>query len=398
MTTVLRRATHDDLPAIALVDSRAFGVHHSEQQMADFRPLFEPDRFLLACDTDDGQIVGITGDFPFTMTLPGGGALAVPGVTWVSVVPTHRRRGVLRAMLATQHRGFIEDGVAVSILTASEGGIYGRFGYGPAIPGRVVEIDRRLTAFRPGAPDPGGVRHVEADEARKHAPDVHHRWCTITPGALARSPAWWDYQFLDREHGRAGGSALFHLAHPDGWAAYRIDHERRRCRVVELVAATDEAHVALWRVLLGLDLMHTVTTETCPLDDPLPFLLADHRQVRTVHLTDGVWARLLDVPAALSARRYGTEVDVTIEVHDAFLDRGGRFRLRGGPDGACCDPTDRLPDAHIEIATLGSLYLGGHRAVTLARAGLIQVTDPAMLSRLDAAFTADRSPQYGTGF
>ncbi|MGH3874843.1 MAG: GNAT family N-acetyltransferase [Pseudonocardiaceae bacterium] len=154
--TVLRRATHDDLPAITLVDGRAFGVRHSEQDIADVRPMFEPDRFLLACDADDGQIVGVTGDFPFTMTLPGGGALAVPGVTFVAVATTHRRRGVLRTMMAAQHRGFIEDGVAVSILTASEGGIYGRFGYGPATISRVVEIDRWLTAFRPGAPIPVG--------------------------------------------------------------------------------------------------------------------------------------------------------------------------------------------------------------------------------------------------
>ncbi|MGH3902165.1 MAG: GNAT family N-acetyltransferase [Pseudonocardiaceae bacterium] len=398
MKTILRRATHDDLRTLALVDGHAFGMHHSEQEIADFRPLFEPDRFLLACDAEDGQIVGKTGDFPFTMTLPGGGPLAVPGVTWVSVAPTHRRQGVLRTMLAAQHRGFVEDGVAVSILTASEGGIYGRFGYGPATTRRVVEIDRRLTAFRPGAPDPGGVRQVEEDEARKHAPDVHHRWCTITPGALSRSPAWWDHEFLDRENGRRGGSALFHLVHRDGWAAYRIDHHERRCRVVELVTATDKAHVALWRVLLGLDLIHTVTTQACPLDDPLSFLLANPRRVRTADLADGVWVRLLDVPAALSARRYGTEVDVTIEVHDAFLDRGGRFRLRGGPDGACCDPTDRVPDAHAEIAALGSLYLGGHRAATLVRAGFVQFNDPAVMKRVDTAFTADRSPQFGTEF
>ncbi len=105
--------------------------------------------------------------------------------------------------------------------------------------------------------------------------------------------------------------------------------------MVELVAATDQAHVALWRVLLGLD---------------------------------------------------------------AFLNCGGRFRLRGGPDGACCEPTDRMPDAHAEIAALGSLYLGGHRTVTLARAGLFQARDPAVVSRVDAAFTADRSPQSGTEF
>ncbi len=394
---MLRGASWDDLAAIGVADGSAFGVTYREQDIADIRPLFEPDRFLLACDPVDGQIVGVTGNFPFTMTVPGGTTLDVPGVTWVSVIPTHRRRGVLRALLAAQHRRFIENGIAVSILTASEGAIYGRFGYGPATTRRSVHIDRRLAGFRPTAPDAVGVRLVDANQARRHAPDVHQRWCARTPGALSRSSIWWDYQFLDREHHRRGGSALFHLVHPDGWAAYRVEDEQR-CRVVELVAASDEAHVALWRVLLGLDLVHTITTHACPLDDPLPFLLADPRQVRTTDLDDGVWIRLLDVPAALSGRRYATDVDLSIEVHDAFLGRGGRFRLRGGPDGACCEPTDRLPDVRVEIAALGSLYLGGHQALTFLRAGLLEVKDHQVLRALTNGFATDRLPQHGTEF
>lgn len=289
---MLRGAEWDDLGAIGVADGSAFGLTYSEQDLTDVRPLFEPDRFLLACDPVDGQIVGVTGDFPFTMTVPGGATLDVPGVTWVSVIPTHRRRGVLRALLTAQHRRFVEDGTAVSILTASEGAIYGRFGYGPATTRRSVQIDRRLVAFRPGASNPGGVRLVDANQAREHAPDVHQRWCAHTPGALSR----------------------------------------------------------------------------------------------------------MDVPAALSARHYAAEIDIGIEVQDAFLGRGGRFRLRGGPDGACCEPTDRLPDAHIEIAALGSLYLGGHRALALARAGLLQVTAHQVLLALANGFATDRSPQHGTEF
>ncbi|MGH3915216.1 MAG: GNAT family N-acetyltransferase [Pseudonocardiaceae bacterium] len=398
METVLRGAEWDDLPGIGIADGRAFGVTYSEQNMTDIRPFFEPDHFLVACDPVDKQIVGVTGHFPFAMTVPGGARLDVPGVTWVSVIPTHRRRGVLRALLLAQHRRFIQDGMAISILTASEGAIYGRFGYGPATTTRSVRIDRRLVAFRPGAPDPGGVRQVEAGQAREHAPDVHRRWCARTPGALSRNPAWWDYQFLDRESRRRGGSALFHLVHPDGWAAYRIDEAERCCRVVDLVTVTDKAHIALWRVLLGLDLIQAITTHACPLDDPLPFLLADPRQVRTTDLNDGVWIRLLDVPAALTHRRYATDIDVSIEVQDAFLGRGGRFRLRGGPEGAGCEPTDRLADAHIEIAALGSLYLGGHRVLALSRAGLLQVRDDQVLRQLATGFATDRSPQHGTEF
>jgi predicted acetyltransferase len=245
-------------------------------------------------------------------------------------------------------------------------------------------------------PDPGGVRYADTDGARKHAVDVHRRWCAGQPGAVSRTEAWWDDLLADREWRRHGGSALFHLVHPDGYASYRINHHDGSCRVADLFAATDEAHLALWRLLLSLDLVETITVGDLALDDPLPFLLTDPRQVRTTAMNDGLWVRVLDVPTALSARRYAVEIDVVLEVHDPFLDRGGRFRLRGGPEGAVCEPTDAPAEADVEIRALGSLLLGGHRARTLARAGL--VTCDGALPRLEAAFAAQREPRFATHF
>ncbi len=400
----LRRSTADDLRAITTTDGRGFGVHYSDTDIEDFRPLFDPDRYLLAQDPadgakQDGPILGVTGSFPFDVTLPGGATLPAPGVTWVSVAVTHRRRGILRALMTEQHRGFVADGSAVSLLTASEGAIYGRFGYGITTQHRAVEITRRRATFRPGAPDPGGVREIDGNEARLLFPDIHRRWTTLVPGALSRSEAWWDNHMLDRESRRGGGTALFHLVHADGYASYRIEHGERTCRVVELVSVTAEAHAALWRVLLALDLVETVAVWSHPLDDPLGYLLADPRQVRTTRLRDGMWARVLDVPAALSARRYRTEIDVVLDVHDPFLDLGGRFRLRGGPDGAECERVaGGGPSVAVDIAGLGPLLFGGERAATLARGGLLESDDPVALRHVDAAFLADRLPQHGTEF
>ena len=161
----MRRAVAADLPAMAEADGRSFGEHHTEEDLADVRALFDPDRYLLA--EEDGEIVGITGSYPFDVTLPGGAAMPAAGVSWVSVAVTHRRRGILRALLAEQHRGFVTDGVALSLLTASEGGIYGRFGYGIATEHREVEIARRRAVFRSDVPDPGGVRQVGTAEMRR---------------------------------------------------------------------------------------------------------------------------------------------------------------------------------------------------------------------------------------
>lgn len=391
----LRRATADDLPALFEADGRGFGFHYTEQAREDATPTLDPSRFLVAVDGD--TIVGVTGSYAFDVTPPGGKPVATEGVTWVSVAPTHRRRGVLRALFDEQHRGFVAAGTPLAVLTASEGGIYGRFGYGPATVDRTVEVNRAQAVLRAGVPDPGGVRYATPAEFADRAPDVHARWCAVTPGAVSRGPAWWRRHVLDREYVRGGASAMFHLVHPDGFASYRIQDDV--CRVVDLVAVTGEAHVALWRVLLALDLVDVVRTRMAlGADDPLPFLLTDPRAVRQTDDRHGMWARVLDVPAALSARRYATEVDAVLEVHDGVWGRGGRFHLVGGPDGADCTASVREPDAHVEVGALGAVYFGGHRLRTLVAAGRASVADPRTLRRLDLALTADADPRYGTSF
>ena len=306
----------------------------------DFRPLFDPDRFLLACDPDDGAIVGVTGDFPFDVTLPGGAALPVPGVTWVSVAVTHRRRGILRALLTEQHRGFVAAGAAVSLLTASEGGIYGRFGYGTATVHRSVEIDapargvpRRTRRTRAGS------GWSTADEIRKLAPPIHRRWAAITPGALSRSDAWWDAAAAGpRAH--AGTAALrcstsrIPTATPrTGSAAtttrLRGRGGRRGDRGGARRAVADPARPRSRRD--GARLRPVRPRTRCPTCSPT------RARCAPPGCTDGMWARILDVPAALAARRYAVEIDVRARRAGTRSSTvGGRFRLRGGPDGADC--------------------------------------------------------------
>lgn len=393
MSPTIRRATPADLPAMFDLDERAFGFSYGEQGREDGVPTMDLDRFLLA--EDDGELVGITGAYGFEVTPPGAKPIATEGVTWVATSVTHRRRGVLRGLFIEQHRGYVAAGVPLSVLTASESGIYGRFGYGAATVDRRVEITRRRAVVRADAPDPGGVRYATGERFAELAPDLHARWCAVHPGAVSRSAAYWRRHLLDRDYARGGASGLFHLVHPDGFVSYRVADDT--ARVVDHFAVTDAAHAALWRTLLSLDLVETVTARTAP-DDPLPHLLTDPRQVRTVEAADGMWARLVDVPAALAARRYAVEVDAVLEVRDPFLGRGGRFRLAAGPDGADCAPTDRAADAHLDVDVLGALYFGGSRLRGYVAAGRAAVADGRLLRRLDIAFTADRDPRYGTGF
>lgn len=395
----IRPAAIEDFPEIAAVDGSSFGDPFTSEELADALTIIDPARFLVA--TDDERIVGVTGDYPFTMTVPGA-TLVVPGVTWVSVDVTYRRRGILRELMHRQLSGYVEAGVPAAVLTASEGGIYGRFGYGTASHVRKTEVDRRrATLTRPG--DAGAVHRASTEQAREQFPEIHERWRATTPGALSRTEEWWDRLLLDREYQRAGMSALIHLRHADGYVSYRVKSDwgdgdpRHMCWLVDYVPATEQAHAALWEVLLGMDLFGSIESYRIPIDDPLPYLLTDARRVRTTHVADGLWLRPLDVVAMLSARTYAVEVDSVIEVGDELFG-DGRYLLRGGPDGATCERTERTPDVHLGVAALGSVYLGGVRLEALARAGKVVSDGPGPLARLDRALLADRLPVHGTGF
>ena len=183
---------------------------------------------------------------------------------------------------------------------------------------------------------------IDAGEARALLPGLHDRWRRATPGAVGRDDGWWDFLLLDREHRRHGLSSLFHTVHPDGFVTYRVRQQfnegfpANEVEVVDLFPATAGADADLWRFLLSMDLVGPIRTWHAPAGDPLPFLLDQPCQARTTNLSDDVWLRLLDVPAALAARTYQVDGGLVLGVHDGFLDRGGRFLLDGGPSGATC--------------------------------------------------------------
>jgi len=399
VTIELRRAVADDFPAIAELDGASFGYHYAEQDLADARLDMDPERALVAVDAD--RIVGVSAELPLCMSVPGGEIRAM-GLTWVSVELTHRRRGIQRALIEQQLREHAADGWVASALTASEGGIYGRYGYGVATQARRTVVDRSRARLRENV-DTSAVRRLTTAEARPQLLELHERWRVRTPGAVTRWPERWELMLLDRERHRHGMSGLFHLVHPDGYVSYRIRGDdadgdaRHVCRIVDYVPVTPAAHAALWQTLLAMDLVATIESEQIPLDDPLGHLLTDAREVRTAWLRDDLWLRPLDVRGLLSARSYGVEIETVLAVTDPLLGND-RYLLRGGPggDGAECERVDRAADVVLDVAALGAVVLGGVRLAELARAGRVS-GDAAALERLDRALLADRLPFLGTG-
>ena len=392
----IRSATDADWPAISLLDATSFGRFGHPESLDAWRTLMPGDSTVLACDGDD--LVGMAHYLDLRLTVPGGAVLPMAGITIVGVAPTHSRRGILRAMYTELHNRIAAARYPIAGLTASEGGIYGRFGYGPATIEQELTVDRRFARFRDDAPDPGGVRMVKPAERRDDLQDIYERWRLRTPGGLVRPKALWDELLIDRESVRRGGTEWYTFLHPDGYAMYRVfGDDPMFVRVGEFIAATTDAGIALCRALFGLDLMEKVVFGTYPAD-PLPYMLMDHRVARVTHVEDDLWLRIMDIPTALEARSYQSELSIVLGASDTFRSDGGRFALEIREGRARCRPTDADADVQMDLDVLGSLYLGAHKASSFASANRLHTDDSAILARLDAAFVSDVPAVLGYGF
>jgi predicted acetyltransferase len=392
----IHSASDADWSGISLLDATSFGVFGHPDSLTAWRSLIPDDGSVVAGDGDD--VVGMSHYIDLRLTVPGGAVLHVAGVTLVAVAPTHRRRGILRAMYTELHDRIAAANYPIAGLTASEGGIYGRFGYGPATIEQDLSVDRRFARFRDDAPDSGRVRMVRPADHRDVLEDIYERWRVNTPGGLIRPQALWEELLADRERDRRGGTQWFALLHPDGYAMYRVfGDDPMFVRVGEFKAVTAGAYVALCRALLGLDLMEKVIFSTHPAD-PLPYLLADPRVARLTHHEDDLWLRIMDIPTALEARSYQAELSTVIEISDGFRGDGGRFALQINDGKARCTHTDAAAEVQMDLDVLGSLYLGAHRASAFAAANRLRSNDSGLIQRLDAAFVSDVPAQLGFGF
>ncbi len=392
----IRSATDTDWPAIAQLDATNFLVPRTVESFDCWRSLIPTGGSVVACD--GGDVVATAHFFDMHVTVPGGAVLPMAGLTITAVAPTHRRRGLLRDMYTELHHRVAAGGYPLAGLTASEGGIYGRFGYGPSTTIQEYSIARRFARFRSDVPDPGGVRIVKPAEHRDDFAEVYERWRQDTPGGLTRPPALWDDLLADNDFRRHGGTEFYAFLHPDAYALYRVHHEdQANVRVEEITAATVEGAVAVWRALLGLDLVEKVVYGTHPAD-PLPYLLTDPRLARTTDYVDDLWLRIMDIQAALEARGYSADLSSVIEVSDEFRCDGGTFALDIKDGRATCKPTDAAADVRMSLDVLGSLYFGGHRASAFAAVNRLHSKDSETVARLDAAFVSDVPAELGYGF
>ncbi|NJC22279.1 putative acetyltransferase [Arthrobacter pigmenti] len=344
-----------------------------------------------------------------TLNVGGGRLLDAHLVTAVTVRPTHRRRGLLRRMITSDLQGAADRGLAIAALTASEATIYGRFGFGAATFTTSVEVDVR-ERFAVTAPAYGRVEVVEPDAVVGLAQEIFAGFHGRSLGSIGRqfayarraSGLWGD----ERPQPDKGVRTAVHYdddGRPDGYVTYKFagwESTPYTMRVKDLVATSDAAYLELWRFLGSLDLVERVSFNLASVQDPLPWALSDRRCRGLLGEEDVLWLRILDPVAALRARHYEADGSLILTIADGLGYAAGSFELTVTDGVGSVRTVDEGTPADIalDVAALGSIYLGGVDARTLASAGQIRVGSPEGLDRADHLFSVARQPYCITHF
>ncbi|MGR2753365.1 GNAT family N-acetyltransferase [Agromyces arachidis] len=382
--------------------------------------------------------VATVSSWPTGLSVPGGRSVDGWAVSSVTVSPTHRRRGIARALMEAELATAKRAGAAVAMLTVTEATIYGRYGYAPAARSATVEIDRRRARWV-GPDAPGRVHFVSPESLRTQAPAISRRAVARTPGEIDRWPGVLDRMLglvdpesdssralrairYDDEHGQAQGFATFRVTrepNQPGWAEFDV-----------LAAATDDAERALWRVLVEQDFVSGVRGLLRSVDEPLEWMLEDPRAVSVRDVVDHLWVRIVDPAAALAARRYAAPGEIVLDVTDRLGYAAGRYTLLASADGkavvhvprgdaATAEPAPQRERARaraagesggraaraaeprsirLDVRDLASIYLGGVRPSVLARAGRITETSKGAIELADRMFASPRAPHLSIWF
>ena len=402
MPTEVRPIRDDELTAFVDAISTNFLDRVDVASLAkEVRRHWDLSRALAAIE--EGRIVGTFRSWAGRLTVPGCREVQASSVTGVTVSPTERRRGILGRLAAAEHAAARDRGDLVAILFASEFPIYGRFGYGPATTTATWTVRTATDAARP-APR---RRRPDRDRPGRRRdpgplPHLYDAWRVRQPGEVWRRPITWDTDFglsNDVWNNKWKGFVALHrdaAGEVDGFVRYHAedkwaDRQPANTLVVDdLHGLSEPVEAALWRFVLGVDWVTLVRAERRTPDDRLPWLLTNARAASVGDVGDGLWLKLLDVPAALEARRYEMSGSLVVELVDTDgrdaegdpVTRRIRVALDASPEGARAVETHQPPDLTVASDALGAAYLGGTR---LSRAALRGGADEHQAGALDLA-------------
>jgi predicted acetyltransferase len=404
MSAIVRVCPPERFAELLKAAEVAFGEDIDDDLIKRIEAVSDKERFVGAFDGE--SIVGTAGVFGFTMTVPGGEVKA-GGVTWVTVMPSHRRQGLMSAMMRLMLDDCRGRGEPVAILWAAEAAIYQRFGYGMATTTLDAEASSQAVGFAPGAPREGSFRLIPAGQGHELVAPVYEAVRARTPGFLARSEASWVGRLPLAEKDAKGGEVRRLVVYetdsgPEGYAVYKTKSKwdsagpASTAVVDEAIGCTPRGTREIWRYLLELDLVRTLKVGHLPTDHPLFTLAAEPRRLGLKY-GDGIWLRILDVAAALEARSWGAgggaDGSLVFELADDYCPwNAGRWRIEATGGRAHVTRTTDAADVAMTANELAAMYMGEFGATSLAAAGRMTELRPGGLAAADSLFATAVKP------
>jgi predicted acetyltransferase len=374
--------TTSDMEAFVRPCALAFGVPVPAGSVESMEKILDASRAHVA--REGGAIVGAAGAFSHHLAVPGG-VVAAAAIFGVGVLPTHRRRGILTLLQQAQLTDAQSRGEALAYLWASDGAIYGRYGYGTASRTMRVTVQTNTGKLRGCQHRAGGIRLLEQGEVYQKVSSIYDQVWKQYPGMFSRSEQWWRIT-------RLGDPNLYCVVWEDSaYALYLVKMDTAtlsgEIEVIESLSVSVEGHRNIWSYLLGMDLMRTVSASTLPIDHPLVLMLEDPQSI-SAQLRRGLWVRIIDVEAALQARSLGAGSAV-LQVRDPLLRHNdGNWRVTAGD----VSRVDAPPDLIVDIGDLGSIYLGGFSCSDLVRSGRVHERVPGSIDKIDRLFSWSCKP------
>lgn len=394
----IRPATVEEMSAFMALGKYAFADNAAPDATSDPSPLL-PEWTLAAFAGD--HVVASAGGFPFKMRF-NGRAVAADGVTAVSTDPGYRRQGAVRALIEGLIHRARDNAMPVSILWASMGAIYQRFGYGLASTMVEYNIEPRYVQFQFGEPASGYVRLLDKDAALPLCKTIYRTYCSDRTLLLHRADVLWDIMFRRNEEQNVHAAVYFDQAdQPKAYALYQAkwgdsdSDEGQILGVSDLAWCDIEGYRGIWEFLASHDLASRIRWWRAPEDDPAPGMLLEPRRLHR-RTGDAVWLRVNDVAAALAARGYDLPGEVVLRVTEDDLcpwNVGTYHLLATGEDTAIERVADTTAvDLDISINGLASLLSGHASASQLHRIGRAHVSHVDRLPLLDALFSTRYRP------
>ncbi len=342
-------------------------------------------RYLCAYEFE--EIVGFVQWSARELVLPAGTA-TVADISKAGVVPTHRGRGIREELM----RRFLEmanaSGLALTVARANGYKTLYEFGFGVAVEANIATIDASDARIRFDPAVPGRVRYTNAETIRRIAPEIRGSANanailepTIAKSVRDATPSQSEFVVYSEDE-NALGYASFILEHRQSDL-----HPTSRVNVVDFVAATPSAEIALWQFLLQIDPAGEIYHARHSRRSALLWMLADPRKLSLVPY-DLLWGRVVNPANALAERKYSAKGEVAIEIIDDFSrETSGTYLLNADAEGwASCRRTNRNPDTTMPISALGAIYMGEISLRNIARAGAVVEHQANSVALVDTMF------------